>query len=165
MLRRLQGISQWSERRHDARDARETTTTRESSWNKKATFSPSDPTSNAVGSGYTGRPDRVQVLPTGPDHTFKATMTSTPATTPTNGGSRLYKTTSVHRVGSPYRGGGSPGSPFRDSPTYRDSPYRDSPYRDSPYRDDSDELPVSIHPPTFLHDGDLQRSPAVAVFM
>lgn len=136
----FQGISQWSERRHDAREARETTreTARETSWNKKSTFSPSDPTSTAVaGNGYTGRPDRVQVLPTGPDHTFKATVTSTPVSNGTGAtGGRLYKTTSVNRVGSPYRGGGSPGSP------YRDSPYRDSPtYRDSPYRDDSDELP------------------------
>ncbi|XP_034239592.1 serine/arginine repetitive matrix protein 1 isoform X2 [Thrips palmi] len=122
----FQGISQWSERRHDRQDRQDVRETATSSWNKKSTFSPSDPTSTAVGSGYTGRPDRVQVLPTGPDHTFKATATSTPVA---NGGTRLYKTTSVHRVGSPsaYRGGGS--SPYRDSPTY------------SPYRDDSDELP------------------------
>ncbi|KAJ1531657.1 hypothetical protein ONE63_000328 [Megalurothrips usitatus] len=125
----FQGISQWSERRQDQRrEQREQRhDTRETSWNKKSTFSPSDPTSAAVGSGgYTGRPDRVQVLPTGPDHTFKTTTTTTTTTsapTHVNGGTRLYKTTSTHRR--------SPSSPYRDSPTYRDSPYRD----------DSDELP------------------------
>ncbi|KAE8736728.1 hypothetical protein FOCC_FOCC017817, partial [Frankliniella occidentalis] len=129
----FQGISQWSERRHDERRHEERRhderrhderryDERQTSWNKKSTFSPSDPTSATLGSGYTGRPDRVQVLPTGPDHTFK---TTSPTPAPVNGGTRLYKTTSTHRVGSPYRGGGSPGSPYRDSPTYRDSPYRD----------------------------------------
>lgn len=125
-----QGVSQWSERRNDARES--------SSWNKKSTFSPSDPTSAAVG-GYSGRPDRVQVLPSGPDHTFKAS-----AGTPVNGGhavnggshggshggTRLYKTTSTHMVGA-----GERGPPGR-------SPVR-SP-RGSPYRDDSDEHNVSI---------------------
>ena len=113
-------MSQWSERRNDSRE-----------WNKKSTFSPSDPTSAAVGvGGYSGRPDRVQVLPTGPDHTFK-TSSSTAAT---NGGTRLYKTTSTHMVG----GGGERGQ-SRRSPAR--SPAR-SP-RGSPYRDDSDELNVS----------------------
>lgn len=140
LSRHPQGISQWSERR----DAT-------SSWNKRSTFSPSDPSSAADrqgGQGYTGRPDRVQVLPTGPDHTFK----SSPSPPAANGGSRLYKTTSTHRVSSPVGIGspsplgssplGSPlGSPYRASPA---SPYRDSPtYRDSPYREDSDEPGVS----------------------
>lgn len=109
-----QGVSQWSERRNDSRE-----------WNKKSTFSPSDPTSAAVGvGGYSGRPDRVQVLPTGPDHTFKASNS-----TAANGGTRLYKTTSTHMVAGGERG------------QSRRSPAR-SP-RGSPYRDDSDEHNVS----------------------